>query len=208
MNKNKLSVGFAISVIVAFSSVAHAAVIDFESASTAGCQVTAGGSTGGFTLGSYDNNNSGAGFNNSSACSFINPAANSGQNYMVNFNDVFGEFTKDVGDFTLDSLFVHADIREGDTTVLFQGLDGVDGALLYSLSVDITSSWQKIEFAGWDNVKTFTWDSISPGISNISIDDFEYDAVSRPPSVPEPMMISLLGFGLAGLGFSRKKKIA
>ena len=198
MQNNKLA---AAALLAVAPLAANATVIDFESASTAGsCQVNDGGSIDGFTLGAYDGD-SGGGFNNSSACNYIAPTANSGTQYMVNYNSVIAEFTRDIGTFSLNSLFVHSDIRVGDSTVRFQGLDGVGGAILYSMDVAITAAWEKISFAGWTNVKTFTWDSLEPGTSNIAIDDFEYDAVA----VPEPGTLLLLGTGLLGFGLMRRR---
>jgi hypothetical protein len=40
---------------------------------------------------------------------------------------------------------------------------------------------------------------LSPGVGN--------PAPSIPPSAPEPMTLALVGVGLAGLGFSRRKKL-
>lgn len=180
---------------------ANAAVIDFESVATGGCQVTAGGSTDGFTLSPY-NGTVGAGFNNATACSGVISTANSGSQFMLNFNSVIGEFTKDTGTFTLNSLFVHADERVGATDARFQGLDGIGGNILFTQDVAINSAWQQVNFVGWTGVKTFTWDSVIPGTSNIAIDDFEYNAAA----VPVPATAALFGLGLAGLGWSRRRK--
>jgi len=78
------------------------------------------------------------GFNNATACSNIVPTANSGVQYMLNFSSKVGEFTKDIGTFTLNSLFVHADIRvSGGTVVRFLGLDGIGGTILNTKDVNI-----------------------------------------------------------------------
>lgn len=181
---------------------ANATVIDFESATTSSCQVSAGGSVDGFTLGAFDGT-SGGGFNKASACNVAVPTANSGEKYMINFDSVIAEFTRDVGTFDLLSLFVHADSRAPATTVRFRGLDGVGGNLLYELDAAISASWQEVLFPGWNNVKTFTWDSLTPNSSNIAIDDFQFDVVS----VPEPGTVALLGLGLFGMAAARRKKV-
>lgn len=181
---------------------ANAAVIDFESAATAGCQVSNGGNINGFTLSPY-NGLTGAGFNNASDCSFLRDSAHGGNNFMLNFNSVVGSFTRDVGVFSLLGLWVAADTRSTPATVRFSGLDGVGGNTLYSMDVSITSAWSEVSFAGWDGVKTFTWDSLQPSISNIAIDDFRYSIGSQ---VPEPATLALLGIALAGVGAIRRKK--
>jgi hypothetical protein len=189
------------------SPALNAAIIDFESAAVGGCQVTAGGSIDGFSLSANN-----GGFNDSTACGFIAPTANSGSQYMVNYNSRIAEFTRDVGTFTLNSLFVHADSRVGASTVRFQGLDGIGGAVLQSLEVNINSAWQQVSFAGWTNIKTFTWDSLNPGTSNIAIDDFEFNSVSDGDnggpvaSVPDPSTLGTLSLGLLGLAFVRRKQ--
>ena len=188
------------SLSIALIGSAFGTVIDFESAVTGTCDVVSGGSVDGFTLGSYDGIES-AGMNNATSCSFIAPTAHSGSRYMINYNSLFGEFTKDVGTFTLDSLWVHADVRAGQSTVRFQGLDGVGGNTLYSQDVVINPLWQQVNFAGWTGIKTFTWDSIVPASSNIVIDDFTFTA----SSVPEPAFPALLGLGLGGLSYVRRR---
>ena len=155
---------------------ANAAVIDFEAVTTpGGCDVNPGGSIGGFTLSPYDGT-TGAGFNNATACDFLGPTAHSGSQYMVNYNSVYGQFTRDVGTFALNSLWVHADIRSGQTTVRFLGLDGPGGNVLYSRDVVVDPAWQQVVFTGWTGVKSLTWEPISPDVSNVQIDDLNYNA--------------------------------
>ncbi|HEX5418897.1 MAG TPA: PEP-CTERM sorting domain-containing protein [Gammaproteobacteria bacterium] len=196
-------------------SAANATVIDFESAAPSGdCNVSGGGAVAGFALGSFDGRSSG-GINSARACGYLNPQANSGGNYMVNYNSLAAEFTKDKGTFTLDSLFVHADVRDGGNLVRFEGLDGVDGSVLYSMDVAIGTAWRQVDFTGWSGVKTFRWDAIGRDVSNISIDDFSYEsdvlsfapggllstASADPPrAVPEPGSFVLLVLGLLWLG--------
>ena len=52
-------------------------------------------------------------------------------------------------------------------------------------------------------IRSLFWED--PGFSFAAIDNISIAGVS---SVPEPMSIALLGLGLAGIGFSRKKKPA
>lgn len=198
----KKSTCLAVLAILLSPMVANATVIDFESLALTECSVRDGGSVDGFTLGAHDGD-SGAGFINSSLCPTLASPANSGSQYMTNFNRVFGEFTRNVGTFSLISLFVHADFRVGDTTVRFQGLDGIGGSVLYSMDVEISDAWQQVVFPDWIGVTTFTWDSLVPDSSNISIDDFEYGVAS----VPEPGTLALLGLGLLGMASRRRKKV-
>ena len=123
---------------------------------------------------------------------------------MLNHRLLNGELTKNSGTFTLDSLWVHADLRNGQTTVRFQGLDGIGGNILNTMDVVIGAFWQEIFFSGWNNIKTFSWDPISPTASNIAIDDFTYNTQLTP--LPEPAPLALLGLGLLGLGMARKRR--
>jgi len=188
-----------LALVLALFRSAGAIVIDFESVVTGICQVTAGGSVDGFTL-SPAAGATGAGFNNSTACAVVAPTANSGTQYMTQFASRFGEFTIDTETFTLNSLYVHASEKTGNPTVRFQGLDGIGGNILNTVDVAISASWQQIFFSGWTGLKTFTWDSIIPDQSNISIDDFDADPI------PEPSTLLLLASGLAGLGFFRWRR--
>jgi len=183
---------------------AAAAVMDFEAAPTGGCNVSQGGNLDGFTFSDLNDAYSqySSGFNNKTACNYLNPTAHSGDNYVVNYNSLVGAMTRDSGTFDLNSLWVHADIRVGDTAIRFQGLDGPLGNVLYTLDTTISALWQEITF-NWTGIKTFTWDSLVPGTSNVSIDDITYDAVT---DVPLPAGLPLLLAGLGTLAALRRRK--
>lgn len=216
--KRCLETVVAVLVVGASAGWASAAVIDFESAATLSrCYTNFGGSVDGFSLSPSNNTTTGGGFNKATACQLIAPTANSGEQYMLQFGGRFGEFTKDDGTFTLDNLYVHADARMGDDSkVRFQGLDGIGGNVLYTLDAVIQATWQQIVFSDWIDVKTFTWQAITPGFSpdpsNISIDDFEYSVASSSAAarsfaaVPTPGTFALLGTGLAFLGVGRRRR--
>jgi PEP-CTERM motif len=206
MSRTSRLCGFVLLFLMGGATGARAALIDFETASVSHCQVDQGGQIDGFTLGSYSDGYGpgSAGFNSAGSCFYVAPTAHSGQNYMLNYNSLVGDFTRDVGTFTLNSLWVHADSRTGPTTVRFLGLDGVGGNVLYTMDVDIAATWQQVNFQGWTDVKSFTWDSLIPGTSNIAIDDFEYDRLPST-SVPEPTTLLMMGSGLAAAYFRRRR---
>ncbi|PHZ84856.1 PEP-CTERM sorting domain-containing protein [Paremcibacter congregatus] len=188
-----------LSAVGLFSSLsAQATTIDFDSAATANCTAIGPDSVSGFTLTNGD-------FNNTTSCAVIAPTAHSGNQYMLNYNDRIASFTRDSGTFDLDNLWIHADARSGSTTVRFQGLDALGGNILNTMDIVIDAVWQQINFSGWNNIKTFTWDSISPASSNIAIDDFTFDVARR---VPEPATLGLLGLGLVGLGLAGRRRRA
>ena len=196
-----------ISIYIFGSVTAYASLIDFESSGSGFfCNVGVGGTAVGIGTTDIFTLDSGGGINASSACGYIVPTAHSGINYMINSNRGFAEFTKNDGTFNLDSLFVHADIRDANISqsVQFQGLDGINGNVLYSMDLEIEAAWQQVTFLGWNNMKTFTWGGLIPAANNIAIDDIYYNTDAS--SVPEPATLALFGIGLAGIGFARRRK--
>jgi hypothetical protein len=87
---------------------------------------------------------------------------------------------------------------------LYLGIDGGSTPNPYtSYNIDITSlvtagNTYQIRFAEVDNLG-----QLNQGIDNVSI-----DASSSAAGVPEPTTLALMGLGLAGLGFARKRKRA
>ncbi|MDV7143808.1 VPLPA-CTERM sorting domain-containing protein [Tropicimonas sp. TH_r6] len=183
--------------------------MDFETASTGGCQVSAGGSLDGFTFaGTSSGSTYSSGFNNTTSCSFLAPTAKSGSQFVTNYNSRLGGMEHDTDVFSLNSLWVRADERVGASTVEFIGYSGSLGsAIAYSMTVDITNVWSEVIFSGWDNLKSFAWDAISPGSSNISIDDITY-VTGSPAAVPLPAGLPLLLAGLGAIGVAGRRQKA
>jgi len=79
-------------------------------------------------------------------------------------------------------------------------------SLLETISIAAQTT-PHIGFIGADNIGiskvTMT---VGSGFDYIILDDFQY--VTENMSVPEPLSIALFGLGLAGIGFSRQKKIS
>ena len=134
---------------------------------------------------------------------FINPVGFSGSQYMVNHHgDDLGQLTFNSGTFDFDGAYFHQDNRNPNSTVNLFGLDASNN-VLFSNTITATSDWVYHSF-NWTDITTFKWTS-DPN-SNINIDNFTFN--SSPSQVPEPITLALFGLGLAGIGFSRKKKAA
>ncbi len=192
----KLRIVMALALF-SWTILAHAEVLDFESPVLSSCGDWGVSPTGWTIEGGT------AAVSDDVACSYINfDGAYSGKQYMVNFNSMVGALTRNAGAFDLNGAYVHADDREGETTVDFAGYDDSD-TLLYSATRVVGSDWQWVEL-DWPGITTFTWDSITPGVSNITIDDVTFNngaSIDREINTEPVPSLNMYGLILAILGF-------
>jgi len=181
-------------VLFSWAVLAHAEVLDFESPVVSTCGDW-GVSPDGWTI-----EGGTAAVSDEGACSFLNTdGAYSGTQYMVNFNSMIGTLTRNAGAFNLNGAYVHADDRNGPTTIDFAGYDASD-TLLFSATVVVGNDWQWVPL-DWPGITTFTWDPTSPDVTNITIDDLTFNAAPVIEYVPVPVpSLGTYGLLLAVLG--------
>lgn len=169
-------------------------------------EASASGATYGVYLGYYAGN---VGFHNDTMASTVYKA--------LNTEDIIFSAKDDVLDVLQSALTVHSSDESGSgfsaSDLVYSGNKVIGGTWTSELGMTIYAVKGGNGYTAWyrdDVVAPSTGVFTTYGLKNG--DDFRdlshlvgY-AGEQPANVPEPSMLSLLGFGLLGLGFIRRKK--
>lgn len=215
--KKMLKVSSIVLSLFASWGIAHATTIDFESLYPYGGNMTALYQEKGYTL----TNNAAIVFNNQGItdASFAWWSVNFTSGYagsmglFANYWPLTVTLTKD--DNTLFDMYSIDLSRAGDYwgaagSVNFTGIKSDDTTVVQTFSYSDELAFQTFYFSGdFVGLQSLSWIPASQNVET-GIQYFQFDNITMYPldssnQIVEPASLALLGLGLAGLGFSRRR---
>lgn len=110
----------------------------------------------------------------------------------------FGFYGTDIGDFTGQLTIRLTDLNDSVTDfTVGNTIDGANGSLLFWGFIDSSITYKSILFG-----------NTGGGFDGFGFDDFTIGDIGQIRPVPEPGTLVLLGLGLAGLGFAKRRKLS